>query len=266
MGAANDRCERDAVKTFSGLAWMEVLLAVSVLSLVLQLAWPSIMAWWHRPRAGYQVPALFAGPDGTIRYLIYLPEEYGQGARRWPLLLFLHGAGQRGADLMQVKKLGPPALLAAGQPMPMLVVSPQCRENASWQAADLVGLLGQVEKTYRVDVDRIYLTGYSMGGCGAWELATLAPERFAALVPVSGSGNPGQAGRLVHLPVWAFHGARDKAVSPANDKKMIAAMSQLGGQAKLTLYPERGHGICDLVYRQPELFTWLLKQKRAHSE
>src|SRR3712207_5021647 len=130
----------------------------------------------------------------TVNYLLYLPKEYEQDPnRRWPLLLFLHGAGERGSDLNKVKAYGPPKLVAEGQEMPFVIVSPQVPERSTWDVDVLDALLDEVIRQYAIDEDRVYLTGVSMGGAGTWRLATARPERFAAIAPVCGWGNPGLA-------------------------------------------------------------------------
>jgi predicted peptidase len=142
----------------------------------------------------------------TLGYLLYLPKDYAE-KDSWPLMLFLHGAGERGDDLQRVKVHGPPKLIAAGKEFPFIVVSPQCPKDRSWETLELTALVDEIVEKYKVDPDRIYVTGLSMGGFGTWSLAACTPHRFAALVPICGGGEPQAAKRIAHVPVWVFHGA-----------------------------------------------------------
>ncbi|HPD14850.1 MAG TPA: prolyl oligopeptidase family serine peptidase [Planctomycetota bacterium] len=198
----------------------------------------------------------------ACRYLLYLPKGYERGRRRWPLLLFLHGAGERGRDLELVKKHGPPRRLAEGHDLPFIVVSPQCPGGRWWSDDVLAALLDDVIAHHRVDERRVYLTGLSMGGYGAWSLACEHPERFAAIAPVCGGGNRLLAHKLKDVPVWAFHGAHDDVVPLAESEKMVKAVQAAGGKAKLTVYPHAGHDAWTATYANPDLYTWLLRHRK----
>jgi predicted peptidase len=130
----------------------------------------------------------------------------------------------------------------------MIVVTPQCRADATWEPSLLLSLVDYMQEKFAVDPDRVYGAGYSMGGFGCWELAMTAPERFAALVPVAGGGDSSDAERLVNLPIWAFHGANDQVVPLESTKAMIEAVQRVGGQTKLTIYNDRGHNTCDVTF------------------
>src|SRR5699024_6921671 len=124
-------------------------------------------------------------------YLLYLPQDYKEtGYKRWPLVLFLHGAGERGNDLEAVKKNGLPKLVEEGRDFPFIIVSPQCPAGLWWSTDDLNLLLNDLIQRYEVDIDRIYATGLSMGGFGTWEMAIRFPDRFAAIAPICGGGDP----------------------------------------------------------------------------
>jgi len=152
--------------------------------------------------AGQQKPAELNGSNKVkMKYLIYLPKDYDQ-KDSWPVLLFLHGIGERGDNLDLVKKHGPPKLIAAGKQFPFIVVSPQCPNTHWWDTAELTALVDEIGKKYKVDQDRIYLTGLSMGGFGTWALAAYQPNRFAAIVPICGGGDPSSAKRIAHIPAW----------------------------------------------------------------
>jgi predicted peptidase len=197
-------------------------------------------------------------------YLLYLPAEYGRDKKaRWPLMVFLHGAGERGSDVNKVKAHGPPKLVAQGKEFPFLLVSPQCPENAWWDVETLNALLDSVMKSHRVDPDRVYLTGLSMGGFGTWNWASTSPERFAAIAPICGGGDDRMVRRARNIPVWAFHGAKDTVVPLSASQEMVDALKKAGGNVKFTVYPEADHDSWTETYNNPELYAWLLSHRRA---
>jgi predicted peptidase len=195
-----------------------------------------------------------------IDYLLFLPQGYEKSAQRWPLMLFLHGAGECGTNLAKVKRNGPPKYVASHPGFPFILVSPQT--SGGWNNNTLIALLDNVINKYRVDTHRIYLTGLSMGGSGTWDLAAAHPDRFAAIVPVSGVGNPADAKKLAALPIWVFHGAKDTIISVEWDRKMVAAITAAGGNIKYTEFPDAHHNIWSKTYDNPDLYSWLLVQKR----
>ena len=195
-------------------------------------------------------------------YLLALPKGYA-ARESWPLLLFLHGSGERGEDLDRVKIHGPPKLIDAGREFPLIVVSPQCPNGQRWQAVTLLALIDDVAKQYKVDQDRIYVTGLSMGGFGTWALAAHAPDRLAAIAPVCGGGEKYWAKQISHLPTWVFHGGKDNAVPVRRSEEMIEALEKAGGTPKLTIYPDAGHDSWTETYDNPEFYDWLLQQKRT---
>ena len=196
-----------------------------------------------------------------LNYLLYLPDDYETTTTKFPLVLFLHGAGERGNDLEKVKVHGPPKLIKNGAKFPFILVSPQCPEGKWWNMESLTMLLDDVQSRLRVDKSRIYVTGVSMGGYGTWELALTQPNRFAAIVPICGGGRPWMARLIAHMPVWAFHGAKDKAVNPRESEEMVAAINAAGGAAKLTIYPDATHDSWSRTYDNPEVFEWMLQQQ-----
>lgn len=203
--------------------------------------------------------------DAGLQYLKYLPQNYEAGSdRSFPLLLFLHGGGEVGDDIELVKKHGPPKLIERGRDFPFIVISPQNPENRLWDDATLRQLIDEVTDTHRVDRRRIYLTGMSRGGFGAWRMAIQYPDLFAAVVPICGGGTPTYASRLKDVPVWAFHGARDRVVPLSNSVEMVEALQQAEGDVKLTVYSEAGHDAWTETYDNPEVYDWLLShQKRT---
>ncbi len=216
-----------------------------------------------KPEPGKQLPQkLERTVKVTLNYLLYLPKDYAQ-KESWPLLLFLHGAGERGDNLDRVKIHGPPKLIEAGKDFPFVVVSPQCPGNRWWQPEDLTVLLDEIVEKHKIDKDRICVTGLSMGGFGTWSLAAATPERFAALVPICGGGDPIWARRLGHVAVWVFHGAKDPVVPLERSERMVEALKKAGGNVKFTVYPDAGHDSWTAAYNDPELYKWLLEQKRS---
>lgn len=196
-------------------------------------------------------------------YLLHLPGDYAKNKRKkWPLVLFLHGSGERGSDLNKVRVHGPPKLVDNGQDLPFILVSPQCPDGRWWDNDTLNALLDTVIKENRVDQDRVYCTGLSMGGFGTWALATAYPNRFAAIAPVCGGGDKTKVDGLKDLPIWVFHGGKDPVVNVSQSKDMVEALTAIGGNVKLTIYPEAGHDSWTETYNNPELFTWMLAQKR----
>jgi predicted peptidase len=199
-------------------------------------------------------------------YLLYLPRDYNQIKKDWPLVLFLHGSGERGEDINLVKRQGPPKLVEEGKEFPFILISPQHSKNTRWSNDFLIALIDEVVETYRVDEDRIYVTGLSGGGHGTWYLATEYPNRFAAIVPICGRGIPHGASRIKHLPIWVFHGAKDQVQPIKTSEEMVAALEAVGGNVKFTVYPEAGHDAWTETYNNPELYDWLLKQRRLPRE
>lgn len=211
--------------------------------------------------------------DGTlrVRYLLFLPQEYKAATRkRWPLMLFLHGAGERGSDLTKVATHGPPKIVERQPGFPFIVVSPQCPSGQIWCGDVLMSLVEDVIESYRVNPGRVYLTGLSMGGYGVWNLALSFPERFAAAAPICGGAEvlkillagPKALRSIRSLGVWAFHGAKDPIVPLSESERVVAALRQAGNPAKLTVYPEAGHDSWTETYENPELYRWFLTHKR----
>lgn len=226
---------------------------------------PTVEAWSEQP--GTQQPQRAeVTVKVEVRYLLFLPEDYGKDKNKsWPMILFLHGMGESGDDLSKVKVHGPPKIVETKKNFPFIVVSPQSR-RFGWNPDALVQLLDHVASQYRVDRRRIYLTGLSMGGYGTWTLAAAHPDRFAAIVPICGGGNPDQAKRLKGLPIWVFHGGKDRTVPLARSQAMVDAIKAAGGNVKFTVYPDAGHDSWTETYDNPKLYEWLLQQKRPKKE
>jgi predicted peptidase len=197
-----------------------------------------------------------------LDYLLYLPQDY-EKQEKWPLLLFLHGAGERGNNLDLVTIHGPPKRIAAGDEFPFIVVSPQCPKDKWWDPVALTALLDELVEKHKVDTDRIVVTGLSMGGFGTWSLAAHTPGRFAAIAPICGGGDPIWARRITHLPTWVFHGAKDGAVPLERSQQMVNELRRRSGNVTFTVYPEAEHDSWTETYNNPELYTWMLEQRRT---
>ncbi len=200
-------------------------------------------------------------------YLLYLPAGYAvDNAKKWPLILFLHGAGERGTNLAIVAKHGPAKTDIAIKNF--VIVSPQCPDGKIWSNDLLLALLDEVESKYAVDTRRIYLTGLSMGGFGTWSLGLTHPGKFAAIAPICGGGELitpllADKAKLTTLPVWAFHGAKDPVVPVEESERMVKLLKKYEvREVKLTIYPEAQHDSWTQTYANAELFEWFLQHSR----
>jgi predicted peptidase len=200
--------------------------------------------------------------ETTIRYLLALPADYDkQPEQKWPLVLFLHGSGERGDDIEKVKVHGPPKLVAAGKDFPFVLVSPQCESGSHWNPQELAKLVEHAANTWRVNRQRLYVTGLSMGGLGTWSLISEFPGMFAAAIPICGRGDPAAAEKLKTTPTWIFVGAEDRAETVANCETMAAELKKAGGDVQIKVYPDLRHDCWTVTYENPEVYAWLLKQR-----
>jgi predicted peptidase len=209
--------------------------------------------YWHQIRKKLDMRE-------TYPYFVTTPKGYtNDPTKSYPTILFLHGAGERGANLATVRKVGLPAVAGANPDFPFILIVPQCPEDQFWNPSLLEDLLEQVRAKYRVDPHRLYLTGLSMGGYGSWALAAEHPEMFAAVAPICGAYDPQDALQLKDLPIWAFHGEVDPIVPLEGSVNMIDALKKVGStEAKLTTYPGVGHNSWDKAYGTAELYQWFL--------
>ncbi len=229
------------------------------------IAWGCGFGWTSSAVAqetGQQAKELDRATTVKLKYLFSLPKGYDE-QESWPVLLFLHGAGERGSDLDLVKKHGPPKLIDAGKDFPFIVVSPQCPGGRWWEAFELAALLDEIEANYKVDKKRIYVTGLSMGGFGTWGLAAYQPNRFAAIAPICGGGEPFTTRLYSHVPTWAFHGDQDNVVPLARSESMVEGLKRANGNVKFTVYPGVGHDSWTETYDNEELYKWLLEHKNT---
>jgi len=221
-------------------------------------------------------------------YLVSRPTDpVHDSARRWPGILFLHGAGERGSRVEDVARQGIPKLVqgtadlspterAAGTDIAarFVVIAPQCPAFEIWNEHALLRLLDDAVTGHAIDPTHLYLTGMSMGGFGAWTLGLRHPDRFAALVPICGGGRitditaalSANEAALRSLGIWAFHGANDRVVPLEESERMIDELKRVGiGGAKLTVYPNAEHDAWSQTYSNPELYRWLLEHKRDNT-
>lgn len=223
--------------------------------------------------------------DGTTyRYVVFVPEH---APRNLPIVLFLHGAGERGADGLKQTQVGLGTAIRWNRDrFPMIAVFPQARENSRWLGPDAVAAMRALDQSiaeFDADRDRVYLTGLSMGGYGTWHLAMQYPDRFAAIVPIcggilkpptaesvrqspltEGAADPyaATAERVKHLPVWIFHGAEDKVIPASESRRMYEELQRLGADVRYTELPGVGHNAWDPAYSQPDLWSWLVARLR----
>ena len=217
------------------------------------------------------------------RYVVYVPEGY-DAAQSWPLIVFLHGAGERGDDGTAQTTAGiGPAIQAHPERFPAIVLMPQCPKEADWNTAHDM-LNAQLEATrgaFNIDEKRIYLTGLSMGGYGTWLWGAIKTDTFAALMPICGGGDPEDIQQLLKvgggnpygslasrlralatIPIWAFHGGADDVVPPDRSRTMVEAVKARGGTIRYTEYEGVGHNSWDAAYGDPEAIAWLLAQRK----
>jgi predicted peptidase len=208
----------------------------------------------------------------SAEYLLFLPKGYeAKDDKRWPLLLFLHGAGERGSNVTKVVAHGPPKVVKRRPNFPFILVSPQCPDGETWSDEVVLGLLDTVIRKHKVDTNRVYLTGLSMGGFGTWSLGAKHPERFAAIAPICGGGDTidillssrEKSAALKSLGVWAFHGAKDPVVKLEESERMVAAFKKAGVKdIQLTVYPEAQHDSWTETYDNDKLYEWFLQHER----
>jgi predicted peptidase len=204
-------------------------------------------------------------PDGKeAKYVVFVPHDY-KGDKPYPVILFLHGAGETGMDGEKQANVGlGKAIKKQEKSFPIISVFPQSQKR-TWRADSEDGMralriLDTVQKEYKTDPKRVYLTGLSMGGYGTWSMALKDPGRWAAIVPICGGGDPNQADKIKNIPCWCFHGDADTAVAVDRSRHMINALKTAGGSPKYTEYPGVGHNSWDKAYGTPELYEWLLQQ------
>ncbi len=237
------------------LAWLSETKADSATDL--QRTGPSAadQKWWYGLKK----------KTGNLRtdYFVHLPPDYDKDpSKKWPVILFLHGSGERGYDLKILARQPLVQDIEKRKDFPFILIAPQVSPGEWWSIPELDDLLDGLPAKYRIDPDRIYLTGLSMGGFATWAYLAAEPGRFAAAVPICGGGDPADAARFKDMPIWVFHGGKDDAVPIQRSEEMVDALKKLGSTVKFTIYPTVDHFSWIPAYKTTELFEWLLQQKR----
>ena len=223
--------------------------------------------------------------DGGVamRYVVYVPQDYTP-ERAWPMIVFLHGAGERGDDGLVQTEVGiGTAIRRHAERFPAIVVMPQCPAGLFWNVIlpEMEAAVARTREEYAVDPERMYLTGLSMGGYGTWLWGGMDTQPWAALMPICGGGSEAEIQhlssqpigdtfgnlsdrleRLAEVPIWAFHGADDETVPPQCTKRMVRMVREAGGDVQYTEFPDTGHNSWDKAYGDPKAIRWLLEQRR----
>ena len=198
-----------------------------------------------------------------MEYILTYPSGFSK-EKRYPVIIFLHGAGTAGSDINKLKENPFYKIIGKYESFDFVTAAPQCNLNTWFDMfGDIIGFAEEIASLGFADSDRVYGMGASMGGYGIWQLAMSRPNLFAAIVPICGGGMYWNAARLKNVPVWAFHGESDATVDKAESVKMVEAVNRAGGNAKLTIYPQCGHDVWSQTYSNNEVFEWLKSKKRA---
>ncbi|WP_066494915.1 prolyl oligopeptidase family serine peptidase [Abyssisolibacter fermentans] len=199
----------------------------------------------------------------TMNYLIHLPSDYDAlNNRKWPVILFLHGAGERGDNLDDIKKYGIHRYLDEKN-LPFVVVSPQCPKDTFWDVhiKELNAIIDEIKEKYDIDSNKIYLVGISMGAFCAWNFAMQQTKLFSAMIVIAGGAMlPKYAYRIKHIPIWVVHGKNDKEVPVEESRKIVTVLKDLGANVKYTEYPNAGHELCTTIFENDEIYKWLLSK------
>ena len=215
--------------------------------------------WWYRLDRSLG--------RGKLPVIVRTPRDYDTDkARQWPLIVFLHGSGERGSDLKAVRSGGPSHMIDSDPGFGFITAVPQCPEDSTWIPEQVKDLVDDICARYRVDRDRICLTGYSMGGYGSWATALTYPDMFAAIVPIAGGADTRVAYLLKGVNTWIFHGIKDDAVNVSKGQEMYDALEKAGGHVRLTLFANNGHDIWGPVYMRKDLYEWMAAQRRGQAD
>ncbi|MDQ0874384.1 putative peptidase [Paenibacillus sp. V4I3] len=203
----------------------------------------------------------------SVNYQLFLPHDYeSKKDNKYPLILFLHGIKKRGEDISVLDGYGLTWIAESKQDFPFIVVTPQCPSDSNWtlEYHSIKALVDEIITNYRVDSDRVYVTGFSMGGNGTWDFASRSPEFFSAVVPISGWFDSDKTMLLKDVPIWAFHCVDDDVVPVSGTEDMVKALTSIGGNVKFTYYAglKHDHRVMHETFNTTELYTWLLNHKR----
>ncbi|WP_062236086.1 prolyl oligopeptidase family serine peptidase [Fictibacillus sp. FJAT-27399] len=207
----------------------------------------------------------FTGKKKTLPFLLSKPTYYGEEPP--PLILFLHGRGERGTNLNLLKKYGIPKKAGAADSFPFITISPQCPEDSEWadEADTLKELLLYCIQAFHADPDRVYVTGLSMGGAGTWNLAIQYPHMLTAIAPVCGKTQPEKAAGLRNLPIWVFHGEKDDIIPVEESQSMVHALQKEKAEVRITIYPDAGHDSWSETYDNDRLYEWFLQYNNSEN-
>ncbi|MBS0203320.1 MAG: prolyl oligopeptidase family serine peptidase [Planctomycetes bacterium] len=257
---------------------MRTIRACYLLAFIILLAIPELAM----AQQDYEARVYTSKQGQKLKYRLLIPKGYSPtGTETYPLVLFLHGAGERGDDNFKQLVHGTKEFAKDENRLkyPCFVIAPQCPDGKKWVEVDWTAdshkqpeesislvltreAIAAMQIEFRVDPKRLYVTGLSMGGFGTWDMITRTPDMFAAAVPVCGGADDTLADKVAKLPIWAFHGDKDTVVKPERSRRMIAAIEQAGGRPKYTEYPGVGHDSWSRAYADPEFMAWLFAQKR----
>jgi predicted peptidase len=272
--------------------WNRAFVTIVLRTLILSTLLPFLLETPVHAETGF-LDRIIVVQGTSYKYQVFVPDNWNP-RQNWPVILFLHGVGERGNDGLQQTNVGIGSAIRKHRGrVPAIVVMPQCRDNSWWLQSPMgemaMAALEASSREFRGDPERTYLTGLSMGGYGAWYLSGKYPGQFAALVVICGgvrvpgallAANPqwaksleadgtgaysGAAARVGKTPVWIFHGAEDDTVPVTESRRMYAAMQAVGAEVHYTEYPGVKHDSWDHAYDEPELFTWLLAKTRSAS-
>ncbi|OCT17265.1 hypothetical protein A8709_27445 [Paenibacillus pectinilyticus] len=202
-------------------------------------------------------------PNSSLNYQLFVPHDFElKSEQQYPLFVFLHGIKKRGDDISVLNKYGLTWIAESKPDFPFIVVTPQCPADSNWTHVyqSVIALINEITTSYPVDTERMYLTGFSMGGNGTWDIAARSPELFSAIVPISGWYEPEKANLLKDVRIWAFHCVDDDVVRVSGTEEMVEAITNIGGNIKATYYSELGHShtVMEKTFNNQELYDWLL--------
>lgn len=204
--------------------------------------------------------------------LVLVPTNTSEAINeKLPAILFLHGIGERGNDLNTLKQKGFPRVLEGDQQFPFIFIMPQCPSSTEWyytNADNIMAMrnfLDDILPRFPIDSNRLYITGLSMGGIGAWYFSVKMPERFAALVPVAFRGDGWSPSPAKDIPVWAFHGAKDGVIPLSKAQELVDQFRAVGGNVRFDIYPNGGHDASTwtVTYNNPDVYDWMLRKKKV---
>lgn len=201
--------------------------------------------------------------ENEFDYLLYLPTGYEKN-KKYPLIIFLHGAGERGDDLLKLKAHSIPKIFDGDVNYQAIVVSPQCKQNTTWtsQIEKIYAFISFIIEKYNVDKDAVTITGVSMGGFGVWQTIMDYPQLFSAAAPICGGGMAWRADVIRDLPIRIYHGEKDESVDVFYSKDLYRSLIRNNAKdVELFLYPNVGHNVWNQAYEETDLIQWLISQK-----